>query len=53
MPKFQTIKLSQLHIKQKLAGQKTVGLGGLWATFEGSFLMFFRRIEGLNSDLTK
>ena len=30
-----------VSVAQKLAGQKTVGLLGLWATFEGRFFMFF------------
>ena len=40
MRKFQTLKLSQFH-KEKTCWTKTGGLVGLWATFEGSFSMFW------------
>ena len=35
---FKTVSVSQ---RKKLAGLKTGGLVGLWATFEGSFSMFW------------
>ena len=41
MRKFQTLNCLSFT-KKKLAGLKTGGLVGLWATFEGSFSMFWR-----------
>ena len=40
---FKTVSVT----KQKLAGLKTGGLVGLWATFEGSFSMFLGDLKKL------
>ena len=39
---YKTVSVAQSKTKQKLAGLKTVGLGGVWETFEGRFFYALR-----------